>query len=308
MEPLHPISSADSQPEWADPDVAAAWRYWQAKHAEETRPLTDLLMEAAQIRPGMDVLDLASGAGETAFALAKAVGQGGQVIATDLTSAMLAIIADGAKAQGLTNLRCQQADATALPFPDQPFDVVTCRMGIMHIPNATQALCEARRVLREGGQAAFLVWGPPEGQGMFLHHQILARHVPMPAPMPHAPHPLRFAQPGTLAAALREAGFQQVIEETHRCMLSWVGTPEEVWQHTREVAAPLRQLLARLPIALVAQVNEEIHAALRRYSDGQRVNRPTVVHVGNGKDSRQTGHIEFYQGRRHGLRQRAEVA
>lgn len=282
MDPMHPGTSSDPLPEWADPEVAAAWRRWHSKHAQQTRPLTDLLIQAAQIRPGLHVLDLASGAGEPALGLAQAVGPEGQVTATDLSEAMLSIIRDAAREQGLTNLRCRQADAAALPFPDQSFDAVTCRLGIMHIPNAARALREALRVLREGGRAAFLVWGPPSAQGMFLHHQILARHVPMPVPAPGEPHPLRFAQPGTLAAALREAGFQQVREETHHCVLSWRGSPEEVWQHTREVAAPLRRLLARLPAPLVAQVNEEIHAALRPASDGERVNQQAVVHVATG--------------------------
>src|SRR5919202_5906594 len=198
MDPMHPGTSSDPLPEWADPEVAAAWRRWHSKHAQQTRPLTDLLVQAAQIRPGLHVLDLASGAGEPALGLAQAVGPEGQVTATDLSEAMLSIIRDAAREQGLTNLRYRQADAAALPFPDQSFDAVTCRLGIMHIPNAARALREALRVLREGGRAAFLVWGPPSEQGMFLHHQILARHVQIPVPAPGEPHPLRFAQPGTL--------------------------------------------------------------------------------------------------------------
>ena len=152
----------------------------------------------------------------------------------------------------------------------------------MHFPNVTQALREAWRVLKVGGRAAFLVWGSPDEQGIFLHQQILARYVELPAPAPNAPSPFRFARPGTLAAALRKAGFKEVTEVMHHCLLSWPGSPGELWQHTRDIAAPLRALLARLPAELVAQVSEEIQAALQQYSNGQRVNRSALVHVATG--------------------------
>ena len=64
-----------------------------------------------------------------------------------------------AREGGLNNIVVRQADMDALPFADESFDVVTSRLGIMFSPNAERALSEARRVLRPGGTAAFLVWG-----------------------------------------------------------------------------------------------------------------------------------------------------
>lgn len=149
----------------------------------------------------------------------------------------------------------------------------------LHLVTASVTL---GRVVRPGGRAAFLVWGPPAGQGMFVHIPILARHAGMQPPPPDAPSPFRYAKPGTLAAAMAAAGFKEVREETHRVVLSWPGTPEESWRHTREIAPPVRHLLARLPPETAARVTEEVHAALREHDDGQRVNKPAVVHVAIG--------------------------
>src|SRR5438270_12643566 len=98
--------------------AAAPWQKWHAKTSQQFGAATDVLLQAAQVRPGMHVLDLASGTGDPALALAAAVAPNGEVIATDLVPEMLAVVAADARAQGLTNLRTQQADMAALPVPD----------------------------------------------------------------------------------------------------------------------------------------------------------------------------------------------
>src|SRR5690348_2255133 len=95
--------------------AAAPWQTWHTKTAHQFRATTDCLLQAAQVRQGMRVLDLASGTGEPALTLAAAVAPDGQVVATDLVSAMLAATAANAGTQQLTNLRTQQADMEALP-------------------------------------------------------------------------------------------------------------------------------------------------------------------------------------------------
>jgi SAM-dependent methyltransferase len=268
--------------EWTDSETIAAWQTWGRTNAAYTRPLTDLLLDAAQAQPGMRVLDLASGAGEPALALARAVGPSGKVIASDISEGMLELVLDRAREHGLRTVAARVGDAEALPFPDASFDRVTSRLGIMHVPDAGRALKEARRVLTLHGRAAFLVWGPPTEQTMMLHQAILARHVQTPQPSPDAPGPFRFAQPGTLSAAMLTAGFNNVTETTHRVALAWPGTAEEWWQQTREVAAPLRHLLASLPPAERAHVDQEVHARLVEHSKDGRITLQAVVHIASG--------------------------
>jgi len=99
------------------------------------------------------VLDLATGGGHTAFTLAPHVAE---VIATDITSQMLTNTAKGAAERDLTNVFTETADAEKLPFADNEFDLVTCRIAAHHFPDNGRFLSEAARVLKPGGQMALV--------------------------------------------------------------------------------------------------------------------------------------------------------
>jgi SAM-dependent methyltransferase len=106
------------------------------------------LLELAQPAAHWRALDVATGAGHTAFALAPHVAE---IIATDITPEMLATTAAGAAERGLANLRAEPADAENLPYPDASFDLVTCRIAAHHFGGVAPFLREAARVLRPGG-------------------------------------------------------------------------------------------------------------------------------------------------------------
>ena len=268
---------------WTDAEMVAAWRRWRRHFALYSQPLTAVLVQAAQIQPGMRVLDVASGAGEPAITLAHLVGPHGHVTATDLSPSMVAIIDEVAREQGLTNLSCHHVAAEALPFPALSFDAVTCRLGVMFFADVAQALCGIRRVLKPGGHTALLVWGPEHEQARYTStYGVVKRYVDVPTPASDEPSPYAFAAPGSLGAALRAAGFQRVEEVTHRLVLPWPGAPAEFWQHVCESSTPLRRALENLPSEQRAHVIEEIQTALRPYDDGQRVNMPACVHVATG--------------------------
>src|SRR5258707_2627065 len=69
--------------EWTGERTVAAWRKWHAQIAAFTRGATDAILEAAQLRPGMRVLDLASGVGDPALSIAPAARPSGPVTASD---------------------------------------------------------------------------------------------------------------------------------------------------------------------------------------------------------------------------------
>ncbi len=104
---------------------------------------------AAGVRHGRErVLDLGCGAGHTALAFAERCAE---VVALDLTPAMLDQTAALARERGLENLRCQEGDASALPFPDDCFDVVASRLSAHPYADPQGAVHEAARVLAPGG-------------------------------------------------------------------------------------------------------------------------------------------------------------
>lgn len=133
--PCTPLASfgmnADSNPQWGSSYRLIASEKWKAKSSAMGRDVTDSLVEYAQPRPGMKVLDLASGTGEPAISLAARVNPDGQVTALDLSSELLEIASERAQQRGLTNFSTRQADAQQLPFPEQSFDLITSRFGVM---------------------------------------------------------------------------------------------------------------------------------------------------------------------------------
>jgi ubiquinone/menaquinone biosynthesis C-methylase UbiE len=261
---------------------AASWRKWKSQQEAQGRAATQTLLRAARVKPGMQVLDLASGAGDPALTLAEVVGPDGHVTATDLVPDMLAAAEEFARQRGLTNITFRQADAEALPFPDQAFDVVTCRLGVMFFPNVGKALAEMRRVLKPGGRAAFVAWGPSE---QMLHtripQDILKKYVQVPAPGPGPRNPDRFRQAGTLSAALRDADFRQVQEDSPTVPYPWPGPPEQYWEH-RQQDGPIPRLLERLAPEQREQVDAEVIEAVRPYYDGQQVNFTATIVVASG--------------------------
>ncbi|MGI8855289.1 MAG: class I SAM-dependent methyltransferase [Thermomicrobiales bacterium] len=266
--------------EWTDETTVAAWRRWKAPFAVQTAAMKAAIIAAARVTPGLRVLDIASGTGEPAVAIAAAVGPAGQVTATDLGPGMLAIAEEEARANGLTNLTFQQADAHALPFADQSFDRVTCRFGVMYFADSPTALREIHRVLKPGGRAAFIAWGLLDANPFMLSTiGPFFKRVAPPPPPPGAPTPFKFAQPGTLAAELRGAGFTSVDEETRTMPLPWPGPPEELWKHFYDIAAPFRPLIDGMPEAEREAAIDEVLTNLRHFYDGERTTIPASVIV-----------------------------
>ncbi len=109
------------------------------------------LVELVQPRPDWLALDIATGAGHTAFALAPHVAH---VRATDITPEMLETTRAGALERGLANVTAEYADAEDLPYPDASFDLVTCRIAAHHFGDVAPFLRETARVLRPGGLLA----------------------------------------------------------------------------------------------------------------------------------------------------------
>jgi ubiquinone/menaquinone biosynthesis C-methylase UbiE len=107
------------------------------------------LLEMASLAGGEVLLDVATGGGHTANAFAPFVKK---VIAVDLTVEMLAAAETFVKANGHQNIEFLNGDAENLPFQDDAFDIVTCRIAPHHFPNVNKFIAEVHRVLLPGGQ------------------------------------------------------------------------------------------------------------------------------------------------------------
>ncbi len=121
-------------------------RYAKGHILENTEDVAAAL-EGADLPPGAEALDVATGAGHTAFHLARA---GFRVTAADLTPAMLQRVSEGAAERGLA-VRTRQHSAEALPYPDASFALVTCRVAPHHFSSPADFVRESARVLKPGG-------------------------------------------------------------------------------------------------------------------------------------------------------------
>lgn len=114
------------------------------------------------------VLDLGCGGGHVSY---RAAALAAQVVACDVTPAMLDAVARTAAARGLANIETRQAAAERLPFGDASFDAVLCRFTAHHWADVEAGLRDARRVLKPGGLAVFMDAVAPPDRAADTHLQ-----------------------------------------------------------------------------------------------------------------------------------------
>lgn len=192
---------------------SAGWEKWAEPRADMSEKMNLPLLELAQVESGQKVLDLASGIGEPGFTAARMVGESGHVTLTDLTPAMLDGAQRRAAQKGLTNVTFKVADAESLPFEDGSFDRVTCRFGLMFVPDPVKALQEALRVLKPGGRVGYMVWGPLPDNTLFQISRKVADAIYGAEMMAFMKIPFSMSEPGTLSNLLEAAGFAEVEEK-----------------------------------------------------------------------------------------------
>jgi ubiquinone/menaquinone biosynthesis C-methylase UbiE len=133
------------------------------------------LCEAVDLRAGSRVLDVAAGNGNCSLAAARRFCD---VMSTDYVPALLE---DGRRRAAAERLSIvfEKADAEALPFGDESFDVVLSSFGVMFTPDHARAAHEVLRVCRRGGRIGLANWTPRGFIGRVF--AVMNRHVPPPA-------------------------------------------------------------------------------------------------------------------------------
>src|SRR4051795_3072860 len=137
--------------------------------------VAEQLCDAADLRAGWHVLDVATGSGNAAIAAARL---GCAAVGVDYVPALLERGRARAAAEGL-EVELVEGDAEALPFPDGSFDAVTSVFGSMFAPDHAKAASELLRVCRPGGTIALASWTPDGFIGELF--RTIAAHVPPPA-------------------------------------------------------------------------------------------------------------------------------
>lgn len=170
-------------PDAAVPDYAAIKQRQQATWASgdfaiigvTLQIVGESLAEAADVRAGERVIDIAAGNGNATLAAARRFAR---VTSTDYVPALLDKGRARAAAEGLT-VEFREADAEALPFYDGSFDVALSTFGVMFTPDHARCAGEMMRVVRGGGRIGIASWTPEGFIGQLF--KTVGRHVPPPA-------------------------------------------------------------------------------------------------------------------------------
>lgn len=246
---------------------APGWKKWEKNFIHNLQPLTDMLVKNAGIKPGYSVLDLACGTGEPALSIAKIVGHTGKVVGVDLAPGMLAVARERTSAQGLKNVTFQLNEHDDLPaLQDDSFDVAVCRLGLMFMPDPVRMLKAIRRVLKPGGKASVVVWGPPEKAPFFtIPMKVVSKHLPDLKPVPPGTPGGVFGIPSQemLSGIFAKAGFSSFNSQISDVIVWDVNSPEEYWEAVTETAGPIVQLLATMAPEKKNAVREELIQTLR---------------------------------------------
>lgn len=138
------------------------------------------LMRAVRRLAPADVLDLATGSGDVAFALSRHLPASTRITGMDFCQPMLdeAVIKQQAAAPRGANITFRQGDGLALPCPDATFDAVTISFGLRNMADRHRCLCEMRRVLRPGGRVHVLEFSQPYGWFRPLYYFYTKRILP----------------------------------------------------------------------------------------------------------------------------------
>jgi SAM-dependent methyltransferase len=135
-------------------------------------PFVEALLDAANLRDGSALLDVACGTGFAARRAARRVGPSGTIVGIDINAGMLEVARTASDAS-IPAIEWQDASASRIPYPDASFDAVICQQGLQFVSELDAAVAEMARTARPGATIAATVWSPLE-RSPYFHAQAKA--------------------------------------------------------------------------------------------------------------------------------------
>ena len=253
---------------------AESWFRQRESLFAASRPIHEWMIDHLDIQPGMRVLEIAAGPGDTGFLAAKRL-EDGRLLSTDLSPTMVESARKRGAELGITNADYRVLDAQAMDLPDASFDAVVCRWGFMLMPDPLASLRECRRVLVPGGRLVFAVFtGPEENPFASLPARILTEWGFLPKPT-DGWHPgiLALADRTRLLTLIDRAGFASVDLEP--VTMAWTfADANEYWAFLVELTA-LGPLVRSLPPETRERFRSAIDAQLVRFTSATGIALPS---------------------------------
>jgi ubiquinone/menaquinone biosynthesis C-methylase UbiE len=253
---------------------AASWFRQREAMLIASRPVHEWMVDHLELRPGMRVLEIAAGPGDTGFLAAKRL-DGGRLLSTDLSPSMVESARKRGEELGITNADYRVLDAQSMDLADESFDAVLCRWGFMLMPDPLASLRECKRVLVPGGRLVFAVFtGPDENPFASLPARILTEWGFLPRPS-NGWHPgiLALADRSRLLTLIDRAGFASVhIEPVD---MTWTfADADDYWTFLVDLTA-LGPLVRSLPEETRKKFRSAIDDAVARFASGDQIALPS---------------------------------
>lgn len=258
--------------------VAPQWASNAAFVEQRGADLSASMLDAVAVSNGERVLELACGTGALGLAVAKRYPES-EVVLSDVAPGMTAAAAAETQERGLENVTVSELDLEGIDQPDDSFEVVLCREGIMLVPEPGRAAAEIRRVLRPGGRTAVSVWASPE-QNPWLTALLRAVGAQLGGtfPPPGLPGPLSLGSPEKLRGALEAGGLDAI--EVWQVEVPWRGASfDEWWERTTALAGPVAKLLAVQPPEVVEAIQSAAREFLGEYEGAGGIEIPGATLV-----------------------------
>lgn len=276
------VQPTDTLHEWQQ-----SAKYW-ARYSPTIRtmfaPLTQALIKDAAITERQSVLDVAGGPGEPSLTIAETVGPMGSVTCTDAVAEMVEAAETEAGKRGLKNIKFRQCAADSLPFSDEGFDCVICRLGAMFFPDPGLAFREMLRVTKPNGVLAFAVWHRSDlNPFSYTVTNVMSQHVDAAPADTNAPGAFRFAELGKLAGVLRGAGAVDIKERVFKFDIAAPISPQEFWEMRSGTSETLRVKLTTLSEAKRSEIANEVELAVREFFPNNEMRFPAQMLIVTGK-------------------------
>lgn len=253
-----------------DGDEGDRWTEHEERYDAAARRHGRRLLEAARISADDRVLDIGCGCGGSTRDVAR-IAVSGMALGVDLSARMIARARERSRAEGLTNIRFEQADAQVYPFEEQSFDLAISRFGAMFFGDPVAAFRNVGRALRPGGRLALLSWRElGRNEWLSALRGALAAGRTLPEPPVGAPGPFGLADPGAVRRILADAGFEGVdLEEVNEPV--YVGADADDASGFVRTMGVTKGMLGDLDEAATARALEALRTTLAAHETGEGV-------------------------------------